>query len=111
MGKEKKVGFLDEEKGVLSVRRLIAIIFTFTLVAAIILIFIFHVSWNWSVTLVVLGIPAAIIIFCVFFTTWDDISKVVSFHKGDQKIDKKKDESLDDINDATLDNKPDPNEL
>lgn len=99
---KEKIGFLNESKGTMSMRRLVAFIFSLTLIAAIILIFVFRISWSWPVTLVILGIPALIIMLCLFFTTWEDISKVVSFHKG-----KSEEKKASDIPES----KPDPNEL
>lgn len=101
MGKFR-MSIFEEEEGVWSARRTIALIFSVLLVLAVIFIFVFRVIWDWKIYLVLLGIPALIILLCLLFTTWSDLSLVASFHGGNTK--KKESENI-------PESKPDPNEL
>ena len=100
MGKFK-MSIFEEEEGVWSARRTIALIFSVLLVLAVIFIFVFRVIWDWKIYLVLLGIPALIILLCLLFTTWSDLSLVASFHGGNTE------KKIPDIPES----KPDPNEL
>ena len=100
-----KMSIFEEEEGVWSARRTIALMFSFLLILATIFIFVFRVVWDWKIYLVLLGIPALIILLCLLFTTWSDLSMVVSWKQGNAEPKQKQD------SDSTLETKPDPNEL
>ena len=85
-----KMSIFEEEEGVWSARRTIALMFSFLLILATIFIFVFRVAWDWKIYLVLLGIPALIILLCLLFTTWSDLSMVVSWKKGEVGAKKEK---------------------
>lgn len=68
---EKKVGFLTDENGNKSMRRLLAFLFSLYIMAIGVLCVIRQATW--SVVAVSIGIPAIIVIFMLFFTTWTDV--------------------------------------
>ena len=111
MGKEKQEkkhnnNFFTESENVLSMRRLLAFIFTILAVTTSILIIVLQFSIPWQAIMALVGIPVLATVILCFCTSITDISTVIGAVKG-EKARKLKD----DINDATLDNKPDPNEL
>lgn len=69
-----------EENGLVSMRRVLAFIFAIvSIVAGFTALFL---SSGWQVVLVSFGVPLFGAIILLFFTTWTDVSGVISAVKG-----------------------------
>ena len=105
MGKEKtnKQGILNEQPGVLSMRRFLALVFSILAVVISILLVVFKFSTTWQTAFVLIGVPVIAVLFLMTCTTITDAVDVINAVKG--VASEKKD------SDSTLETKPDPNEL
>ncbi|MBQ0003598.1 MAG: hypothetical protein KBT21_08665 [Treponema sp.] len=74
-------GFFQGTSGGYSMRRLIA--FLFAIAGILGGCFSIWKGYDWKIIAASFGVPSLSMLFLMFFTTWDDISKVVSFKKGE----------------------------
>ncbi len=84
----KRAGFLSEASGTKSSRRLIA--FLNTIVSILFIFGVCHLIYvgrdlDWKVVLVLLGVPSIITLLCLFFTTWEDVAKVIQLKSKGNK--------------------------
>ena len=107
MGREKtnKQGILNEQPGVLSMRRFLALVFSILAVVISILLVIFNSSTTWQSILALVGVPIVAVLFLMTCTTITDAVDVINAVKGNGK----KKQYLD--SEPTLESKPDPDEL
>lgn len=66
--------FKSTEGGICSMRRVLAFLFALTAIAATILSIIFRL--DKTLALIAIAVPGIFSCLMMFFTTWDDISKV-----------------------------------
>ena len=71
--------FQGEKDGILSMRRVLAFLFALSCICSCIMGMIF--AADWKITLVCGGLCGVLSCIMMFFTTWEDVSKVVSFKK------------------------------
>ena len=103
--KIQKQGFLNESPGVLSMRRLLSLIFTILAVVVSILLIVFNFTGTWQTYLVIIGIPIAAVIILALCTTAQDITDAISAIKGEVGTKKEKEKlELPHVD------RPDPNE-
>jgi len=76
---------LEEKEGVFSLRRTGAALML--LFIPVITLACVYCKSDWKVCACVCGIPAVIIIFLLFFTTWEDVSKFVGAARGKKNDD------------------------
>ena len=74
-----KPNFFTDENGVLSMRRLLAFIFALATIGIATACVIYKL--DWKAILVAAGIPLVGTLLMMFFTTWQDISNIVSVVK------------------------------
>ncbi len=69
-----------EEDGNWSMRRVLALIFALAAVACGAVAIVYKLTWQ--VVAVSFGVPAAVCIVLLLFTTWGDVASIVSAAKG-----------------------------
>ena len=72
--------FKGSADGITSMRRVLAFIFGLTSVTSGILSIIHECVWQ--IVLIAFSAPGLLSCLMMFFTTWDDVSKVVGIHKS-----------------------------